>query len=347
MIEIDGSHGEGGGALLRIAAALSAVTGKPIKVNNIRSKRPKPGLMAQHLNALKSVAQLSSASYEGLEMASTEIIFKPHELDGGEYNIDIKTAGSTTLVLQSFLIPAAFTKKPVKLTLRGGTDVRWSPPFDYLANVTQPILRSLGLNMEMELIQRGYYPKGGGIIEVHIDPVKRIKPFNLSDLKVDRIRGISHAVKLPEHVAIRQARAARDLLEEHGYHADIEVQHSNTGLGPGSGIVLWTEAEETSPEGRNNSRIGGSSLGKPGKKAEIVGEEASLDIINVIKHKSALDRYMGDQIIPYMALAGNSRIKTAELTQHTLTNIYVAEKITGRKFEVTGELNNPALLTVD
>lgn len=338
MIEIDGSYGEGGGAILRTSAALSALTGKAIQITDIRAKRPKKGLMPQHLSALKSVALLSKADYEGLKLGSTEVTFKPREIEGGDYQLDIGTAGSLTLLMQGFMIPASFAKDPVKITLKGGTDVRWSPPVDYLSNVTIPILRSIGYNMELQVIQRGYYPRGGGILRAIIYPVKKLNPFNLLNLRADRVRGISHAVKLPEHVAYRQAGSAERILEDKGYEVDIEVQHSDKALGPGSGIVLWTEGE---------SRMGSSCLGEPGKRAELVGEEAAKDLLYSISFNGALDRYMGDQIIPYMAIAGNSQVTVTELTEHTLTNIYVTEKITGHKFKYNGELGEPALLRVD
>lgn len=338
MIEIDGSHGEGGGSLLRISAALSALKGDSIHIHNIRAKRPKSGLMPQHLNAIKAVAQLTRATCKGLEISSSEVLFSPNNPQGGKYEIDIGTAGSITLVLQCFMIPAAFASSPVEITLRGGTDVRWSPPVDYLQNVTLPLLKSVGYQAKMNLLQRGHYPRGGGILKAKIWPVKKLGPINFLHLKVNKIRGISHAAKLPEHVAQRQAQSAEKVLKSQGYEVDIEIQHSNKALGPGSGIVLWSEGE---------SRVGGSSIGKPGKRAEIVGQEAADELLYHISKKSALDGYMGDQIIPYVAIAGNSVVKTGVLTSHALTNIYASCKITGQKFKVKGELGDSALIKVD
>lgn len=337
MIEIDGSYGEGGGALLRISAALSALTGNAIHVTNIRAKRPRKGLMPQHLNALNVVAHLSRASCKGVSIGSTEISLTPQDLIAGEYKVDIGTAGSITLVLQCFMIPAAFADAPVKITLIGGTDVRWSPSADYLQNITLPLLSSIGYKARMKLIQRGHYPRGGGIIKMKIFPIKKLKPFNFSHLKVDMIKGVSHAVKLPEHVAVRQAKTAENLLSKKGFETDIEVQHSNQGLGPGSGIVLWTEGI---------SRVGGSSIGEPGKRAELVGQEAAEELLYHISQKAALDKYMVDQIIPYMVLSGDSLAETAKLTKHALTNIYAAEMITSRKFNIEGKLGDRAVIKV-
>ena len=169
MIEIDGSYGEGGGSVLRIATALSALCSKPVKIYNIRSKRPKPGLMPQHLNAVKAVAKLSNANLSGLEIGSTELKFQPGKLTPGNYSIDVKTAGSITLILQAFMIPAAFTGGPVKITLIGGTDLRWSPSIDYFRNVTLPILKLMGYDAKTKLMKRGHYPRGGGIWNITVD----------------------------------------------------------------------------------------------------------------------------------------------------------------------------------
>ncbi len=337
MIEIDGSHGEGGGALLRISAALSALTVKPIHITNIRANRPKSGLMPQHLNSVKAVAGLSNARVEGLEIESKELFFYPEDVRGGTYNIDVKTAGSVTLVLQAFMVPALFADAPVNIKIKGGTDVRWSPPVNYLQHVTLPVLRSMGYNAELDIICRGHYPRGGGIINVKINPVKKLNPINVSELKVDKIRGISHAVKLPEHVAARQAESAEKVLKANGFDAEIEIEHSDNTLGPGSGIVLWTEG---------NTRVGGSSIGERGVRAEEVGEKAAKELLYHISRGAAVDKYIGDQIIPYMAIAGKSNVKTAELTLHAVTNIFVTEKIMEKKFDVDGEVGEPAIIKI-
>lgn len=338
MIEIDGSHGEGGGALLRISAALSALALKSIHITNIRANRPKTGLMPQHLNAIKAVANLSDAHVKGLEIGSEEIFFHPEEIEGGNYNIDVKTAGSVTLVLQAFMIPAGFAESPVNITIKGGTDVRWSPPVDYLRHITLPVLKSMGYNADLDIVRRGHYPRGGGIVKVKINPVGKLKPLKLENLKINEIRGISHAVKLPEHVALRQAESAQKMLEANGFDAEIKIEHSDNAVGPGSGIVLWNDG---------NTPVGGSAIGERGLRAEKVGEKAAEELLYHISREAAVDKYMGDQLIPYMAIAGKSWVKTAELTLHTATNIFVTEKILGKKFDVDGKIGEIAMIRVD
>jgi len=338
MIHIDGSFGEGGGAIIRTATALSALIGKSIHITNIRANRPKKGLAPQHLTAVKVLSRLTSASYSGLYLGSSEIYFKPGPISGGNYHIDIKTAGSTTLVLQSLMIPSMFADSPVNLVIKGGTDVKWSPLIDYFKNITLPILRSLGYQANIDLIKRGYYPRGGGIIKAEINPIKQLKPVNLTKIEFNGIKGISHCSNLPCHVAARQAEAAIDLLEKKGYKVDIDVQCSGKSLGRGSAIVLWTTG---------NYPLGGSDVGEPGKRAETVGKNAADELLVHISKNAPLDKYMGDQLIPYMAVSGKSTIKTAELTKHLVTNIYVAEKIMNKKFSVKGRLGEPAVISIE
>lgn len=342
MIEIDGSFGEGGGALLRVSTALSALTGKAFTIFNIRNSRPKPGLMPQHLNAALALAKLSNAEVTGLELGSTQMTFTPGQLRGGKLEVDVKTAGSITLILQAMMIPSLFADQMVEINIKGGTDVRWAPPVDYMEHVTLPVLQSMGINVHLKLLKRGYYPRGGGILSALVEPVKKLKPLNFHDLEVDVIRGISHANRLPSHVAIRQAQAAEKKLKSAGYEVEIEIKSDdNNALGPGSGLVLWTEVKN-----KNTPRVGSSSLGEPGKRAEIVGRQAAEKILSFLSKGAALDKYMGDQIIPYMAITGSSSVRVSELTQHTLTNIYAAEKFIDKKFQVDGGLGEVTIITV-
>jgi RNA 3'-phosphate cyclase len=335
LIEIDGSLGEGGGSVIRISTALAALTSQSIRITNIRANRPKKGLAAQHLNAIKAVAHISNASIDGLKLGSEKIIFTPGNLKGGSFSLDIKTAGSTTLVLQAFMIPAAFAPSSIQIELKGGTDVRWSPSVDYLQNVTLPTLEKMGYKIKLELIKRGHFPRGRGILKATIKPLKKLNPVEILKSEIEGISGISHALNLPRHVAERQAAAAEKILKSEGYNIDIKIEHSDNEAGSGSGIVLWTSG---------NTPLGGSSIGERGKSAEEVGAEAAQELIYSLQSNAPLDKYMADQIIPYMALAGDSAVKIAELTSHTLTNIKLVEKITAKKFHIDGVLGESAII---
>ncbi|MBC7218709.1 MAG: RNA 3'-terminal phosphate cyclase [Hadesarchaea archaeon] len=346
MIEIDGSMGEGGGAVLRTALALGAVSGRPVHIFNIRARRDKPGLQAQHLRGVEALAKIAGAEVRGGALNSTELTFIPGEIQGGRYRVDIGTAGSTTLVLQIIMPAAAFASGPIDIEIRGGTDNPMAPPIDYMKNVTVPILRLMGYRCEVECLRRGHYPHGGGIVRAKIEPVEWLRPVSLvSQGQVLRVAGVAHAVRLPSRVATRIAHAASlELIKSVRAPVDIRCESYQVGqdphLGPGAGLTLWAETD-------SGAIIGTSSLGAPGKPSEKVGREAALDLIEQLRTGMACDRYLSDQLIPYLALAeGNSEITCASLTSHTLTNIDLVRKVLDVDFRVFGELGRPGKITV-
>ncbi|MDR7666143.1 RNA 3'-terminal phosphate cyclase [Methanosarcina sp. Z-7115] len=319
MLEIDGSYGEGGGQLVRTAVALSAVTGKEIRVTNIRRNRPNPGLKQQHLKALEVTASICEARVSGLFPGSTELSFAPMEIKGGKYDIDIGTAGSITLLLQCLMPALPFAKEKVELTVRGGTDVAWAPTVDYLQQVTFRALERLGYAGYVTLEKRGYYPKGGGKVSAFFEPC-RLWGFHFLK-EEEEIKGISHTSNLPAHVPLRQAEAASARLLEAEYSSRIETQ-SFEDFSTGSGITLWT------------GYIGGSALGERGLPAEKVGKRAAEEVITELKARASVDMHLADQLIPYMALAGNSSYTVREISPHAATNIWVTEQFLDVKFRI-------------
>ncbi len=339
-IRIDGSYGEGGGSILRYALSLSAVTLKPVEVYNIRAKRKKPGLRPQHLNAVMALAKLTEAHVEGARVGSTRVLFVPRNKRGGAFEVDIGTAGSVTLVIQA-LLPACLTSDSgVRFLIRGGTDVPMAPPIDYMREVFLPNIAMMGAHAEIRLIKRGHYPKGGGMVEL------RVQPSDLSGLDevkrddISLIRGRAHAVKLPRHVTRRMIRAASELLKGRGFKVLIEEDWSQDGhLGPGAGIVLWTESEPV---------IGADDLGERGKPSEMVGKNAATKLLEELDTEMAFDNHSGDMIIPYLAIAsGRSRIGISRLTLHAESNIWLVEKFLPVKFRVEGGLNRPSVVEVE
>lgn len=326
MLTIDGSFGEGGGQILRTAVAMAAITGTPVHIINIRSNRPKPGLSAQHLTAIEAAATLTGAEVTGSALRATEVVFTPREIKGGRYCLDIGTAGSISLLLQCLIPIALHAPETVVLDITGGTDVKWSPPIDYLRHVTLPALALMGCNVEIAVLRRGYYPRGGGRVRAVIEP------STISGVDFDRCRacagvgaitGCSHASGLLEHVALRQCEAASARLRDHGYESNIttEIAHRRVSS-TGSGIALWY------------GNIGGSALGERGKRAEVVGGDAADQIIAELDCCVSVDHYLADQLIPYMAMAKSGSYTTRELSSHTKTNIWVSEQFTNARFEV-------------
>lgn len=319
MLEIDGSYGEGGGQLVRTAIALSSITRTGIRIKNIRKNRQNPGLKQQHLKALDTAALICEAKVSGLFPGSTELSFVPMDIKGGQFEIDIGTAGSIALLLQCLMPILPFAKEKVELIIRGGTDGAWAPTIDYLQKVTLKALEKLSYKGRIVLHEHGYYPKGGGKVSAFFEPC-RLHGFHYLKEEED-VRGISHASNLPAHIPLRQAEAARTRLLEVGYPSQIETI-SFESFSTGSGITLWS------------GYFGGSALGKRGLPAEKVGKNAAEEIISEIRSGTSVDIHLADQLIPYMALARDSSYTVREISLHAITNIWVIEQFLDVKFKI-------------
>lgn len=344
MIEVDGGYGEGGGQILRTTLAMAAVLGRQVRVLNIRAGRGEPGLRPQHLTSARAIGEVSSASSKGLDMGSTEFVFSPGRLRSGRFRFDVGTAGSVTLVLQTLMPVFPFLPGRVEIEITGGTDVKWSPPVDYLRLVTLPMLARMGYQGTLELVRRGHYPRGGGAVRFVAMPSPSLAPITkLERGDVARIIGVSHSVSLPRHVAERQAIAACKVVAERGLpspNIDLDTTEDRSASGPGSGIVLCGETSA-------GAILGGDSLGERGVSAEDVGSAAGKSLVEELESRAFLDRHMGDMIVPYAALAaGSSEISVSRVTQHILTNVKVAEWVAGVRFNPVGEIGRPGTLRV-
>jgi RNA 3'-terminal phosphate cyclase (ATP) len=237
-----------------------------------------------------------------------------------------------------------FAPGTVEVEITGGTDVKWSPPVDYLRLVTLPLLDRMEMHASILLVKRGHYPKGGGIVRLKATPASVLKNIvGVDGGNVTAVTGVSHSMKLPRRVAERQASAATRVIEEKSLQRpQIQVEASENGshLSPGSGIVL-------SATRKNGAVLGGDSLGERGRPAEEVGEEAARKLLEEIGSGDFLDRHMGDMIVPYLALAaGVSDVSVSQVTMHTLTNVRVAEQVAGVRFDSLSEIGMPGKLRV-
>ncbi len=347
MIVLDGSAG--GGQMVRTALALSSLTGKPFRITNIRSERPDPGLKAQHVQCVKALQQLCNAKADGAELGSKELLFIPGKINAKNLTIDIGTAGSITLLLQAVLLPCMFAQKTHMLTLIGGTDTEWSMPIDYFANVLVPQYRRI-CGLQTKTLKRGYYPKGGGTVELTIKPeiirnefetfeafqaVLKHKSFSLLEQgELASIKGTSYASKdlANAQVAERQANSARQTLAHLNIPIEINVEYSDT-LSTGTGITLWAIFSSNDDiDNENPVRIGADALGEKGKPAENVGMDAANKLLAEINSKAPVDSHLADNLIPLMALCRPSKIKASTITAHTTINIKVVEAFLGKVF---------------
>jgi len=334
MIHIDGSHEEGGGQIIRTALALSTLTGKSFRADKIRHNRPKPGLKQQHLTCISALEELSFAKVSGAEPSAESFEFIPGKVIPRTMSIDIGTAGSITLLLQSLLLPCMFADGKVRLKIRGGTDTKWSIPIDYFINVIMPNLVPYA-NLRINDIQRGYYPKGGGLVDITIKPLLHRsdddflqniteKPIDLAKKRpLNKISGISSASQelRSAEVAKRQASGAKKKLSSHCPVKIIEEYQETASVG--TVITLWNDS----------STMGSDSLGEPKKRAEAVGAEAGSELLLLLCSDAAVDNHLADNLIPLLALTGGI-IRTDEITGHILSNIYVCEKFLGCRFQV-------------
>jgi len=354
IVSIDGSFREGGGQILRTALALSTFTGRPFRANRIRHNRPTPGLKAQHLSAIKALSRMSGGQAKGAHPGRQEIEFVPGEVAPGTYSLEIGTAGSVTLLLQALLLPCIFSCGEVVLRVAGGTDTRWSIPVDYFTHLIVPVFRRFG-GIEVLGMQRGFYPKGQGALELKIRPEAAPAPakdnsslraafrrrFPKLDLRgrqdVAAIKGVSAAASLLENarVAERQAEAAREALGSE-LPIDIRTEYGPS-ASPGSVITLWA----LDRQGR--ALVGGDALGERGKPAEAVGREAAEKLLDTLNTQATMDVHLADNLIPLLALAGGA-VRTARITDHIRANMYVCEQF----LDVDFKLNEAeALVLVD
>ena len=333
MLEFDGSTLEGGGQISRTSIALSTIFKKPCRIFNIRKKRKKPGLSHQHLLGIRALSQLCVGSLEGDNLGSKEIKFYPGQDYKNSISINIPTAGSITLVLQTLLLPCLFAPFPVEIKFKGGaTDTFFSPTFDYYQHVFLKILEKLGVKVEINILKRGYYPEGEAEIKIKIYPSK-LKPLNLTKRgslnKISILSGASQLLK-ERKVAERQVIGVREILGKLKLPIEEKIEYYQTDC-PGSQISLIANFE--------NSIIGTDNLGKLGKRAEDVGKEAALQLLKEEKTNTCFDKHLADQILPYLAIIPKqSQITVSEITNHCKTNIWVIEKFNIGKFEVKEKL---------
>jgi len=340
MIKIDGSFCEAGGQIVRTALALSVITKKPFEVNNIRKGRPTSGLKNQHLYCIKALKELCDAEVRGDSLGSEKLIFKPGKISHKNLKIDVETAGSITLIMQSLIWPCLFSDKKISIKIIGGTDVKWSIPVDYFKYVFLPYLRKYA-DIEFRIERRGYYPKGQGKVVVTIKSKHDKSELKLTDkYNLIQIKGVSHAcieLETP-NVAERQAKAASLILNRLDCPVNIRTEYSKS-ESIGSGITVWAiySKDKEDIDFLNPIIIGADALGEKGKKSEDVGREAAEKLLGEIESDAAIDKNLADNLIPLLGLFGG-KIKTSEITNHTKTNIYVVEKFLNTKFKIKNNI---------
>lgn len=310
MIIIDGSEGEGGGQIVRNACALSLVTGQPFRIVNARARREKPGLMRQHVTAIEAAAATGNAGVEGAMVGSDAFTFTPGTVVPGTYHFAVGTAGSTGLVLQTVLMPLLLAGGPSHLILEGGTHNMMAPPFEFIANAFLPVIRRMGARVEMRLVRHGFYPRGGGRIEVDIDPAPLVPVDCLDRGALLRVSGSALFAGLPADIAARELATARKQLPDWPEDA-FALRQLPEACGPGN-ILLPEAAFEHGAE-----VVAG--FGRLGVSAESLARTAAQRMAGFLASDAFAGPYLADQLLLPFALAGAGTFTTVKPSQHSLT----------------------------
>jgi RNA 3'-terminal phosphate cyclase (ATP) len=330
LLTIDGSHGEGGGQVLRTAVSLSATTGQPVRIERIRAGRRNPGLRPQHLTAARAAAAVCGARLEGDGIGSQALSFVPgHRPRAGEYDFDVASAtrggsaGSVALVLQTALIPLAFAGGHSTITVRGGTHVPWAPSIFYVEHVYTPSLAQMGITLQTALVQWGFYPAGGGEARAEIHGSEQhLRPL----VSVDRghlegVSGVAVAMNLPSHIPQRMSTRAVSVLAQNRVKARVDPLRVR-GRGPGAAICLAAQYA--------HGVAGFTAYGRRGLPSEQVADTACRALLDHHRTGAPVDRHLADQLVLPMALAaGRSELEVAHLSQHLRTNAWVVEQFLG------------------
>lgn len=340
MIHIDGSQGEGGGQVLRSSLTLSLLTQQDLQITNIRARRSKPGLRAQHLKAVEAAVSVGRAKAEGVDFGSTTLSFHPEVIHPGRYKFDIGTAGSAALVLQTIFLPLARAETTSTVTITGGTHVKWSPNYHYLDLHWLNFMRRIGCDAELKMESAGFYPEGGGRVTASIRPCSHIKNLHITEPgKLQQIRGISAIANLPRHVAERQREQVIRRLGDHHYLNDIRLLEMPSRF-KGTMLLLLAEFE--------HSQACYFALGEIGKPAERVADEAIDQLEEFLTTGGAIDQYLADQLLLPLAFAsGPSQLRTSKITKHLLTNAEVVRAFTPARITIEGNLGEPGLITIE
>jgi RNA 3'-terminal phosphate cyclase (ATP) len=304
-------------------------------VRNIRLKRDRPAMARQHLAAVRAVAALCGAEVEGLDLRSQALRFAPHALVGGEHRFDVGTAGCVSLVLQALLPAMIASGSGVAVTVTGGTDVRQAPSIGYFAGILLPLLARMGLAAQLEVIRRGYYPRGGGEVRVRLAPGK-LRPILLEEQGgLLAIEGHAHVANLPEHIATRMRDAALERLAAVPGPAPsigVEALGPPRALGRGGAIVLWARTE--------HALLGAGRVAELGVRAETLGAAVAEELACDLAAGATVDLHAADQLPVYFALAGGGSYLTRLVTTHAKTAMWLIEQFLPARFAVapTGNL---------
>ena len=326
MLEIDCSRGEGGGQSVRTSVAMSTVTGKEVHLTRIRENRPTNGLSKQHCTAVQAVVDITGSKVEGNTLGSRELTITPGTNRKYDITMDIGTAGSISLVLQAMQLATVPFEHTMNVDISGGTNVMWAPPIDYYQQVLYPLMSNMGIDASVEILERGFYPEGGGRVKASFQPIKKIRPLKLLDLgRLKKVKVNCFIQRLPRSITDQMVEGCTEVLDP---YCDTEISYQRTnGSSKGAGMSLVAEYE--------NGLLGSNVLTTRGHPAKQAGMDVANDLIQIIESGSTLDVNTADQVLPYMAMAdGDSAFSVQRISRHLLSQMDTLETFLDVKFGV-------------
>jgi RNA 3'-terminal phosphate cyclase (ATP) len=327
VVRIDGSLYSGSGTVLRYAAALATLTGKPLNIHRIRARREKPGLRPQHLTALRACCSLSGGRLEGDQTGSEEIFYFPGEtLRGGHFSWDIGTAGSATMLAFTVVPLGLFAESPCRFSITGGLFQDNAPSAFHMQRVLLPLLRRMGGDVQMEVQRPGYVPKGQGRLEIRVKRIESpLQPLRLLHQgNVKEIRGISLASHLTrEKVSDRMAERCRELLSGYGFTAEMEVLRDDTAAQKGAALLVYAETDK-------GCLMGADIAGKLGRRSEHMAQATVDSLMQDMGTGATTDRHLADQLILFGSLAGGgTEYLIPRMTDHVESNLWLVNEFLG------------------
>ncbi len=318
VLKIDGSFGEGGGQILRSAITLSCITRRPIQIDNIRNNRKVPGLRTQHLTVVQLLAKICDAKVEGLHAGSTSIRFFPNEVKNLQLKERVGTAASISLILQALIPAVSLAGKKLELSISGGTDVPWSPTTNYTKHVLAEAYSRIGIDFSLKIQRRGYYPRGGGLVDITVYPCREPHPLVLTKRTEKNAKLVCTWSGLDSDKILQSVENAKNILQRNDFFTQVQTVKEEA-LDRGASILVF---------GHDLSSINGAD--------ELFGEEfGKKSTTTFMENTLGVDSNLSDMIVTPLSLTKERSVFTVkQLTKHLETNLYITSKITGSRYGI-------------
>lgn len=325
-LKIDGSYGEGGGQIIRTAVTLSSITGIPVEIENIRKGRDVPGLRPQHITGIKILAKICNAKVDGLHVGSTRVRFFPSKINDVTLNENVGTAGSIPLILQVIIPAVSILRKNLKLSIIGGTDVMWSPTSNYTKFVLKEAYSRMGINFSIDIKKRGYYPRGGGLVDVQVLPNEKIKSISLLERSTKKIKILCSYSMISKESIENEVNDAKKVLENNGLSCNYEIKEESA-LDKGCSLLAFAHDD--------SSVIGSDAIYNKDMKG--IGHIVAT---RFLESNLGVDDFLSDMLVIPLALTNETSVfRVNKITKHLETNLFVTSKITNCKYGI-GKLDD-------